>query len=103
MLGFSVNRMVRGNDYGPRIDVEQCQRGASSPRLDHVVTFTTPRQHVFILPCMLCNMVPVSPAGIRGRRPKRLDTYTIQTLERVLGRYSILVPIWAVLGHHDSV
>ena len=36
MFGFSVCRMVRGKDNGPRIDVEQC---SSSPKLNHVVTF----------------------------------------------------------------
>ena len=37
VFGSSVCRMVRGKDYGPRIDVEQ---SSSSPRLNHVVTFT---------------------------------------------------------------
>ena len=36
VFGFSVCRMVRGKDHGPRIDVVQC---ASNPRLNHVVTF----------------------------------------------------------------
>ena len=38
-----------------------------------------PGEHVSILPCMLCRLVPVSPADIRGRSPKKLDTGAIQT------------------------
>ena len=38
-----------------------------------------PGERISILPCMLCGMVLVSPAGIRGRSPKKLDTCTIQT------------------------
>jgi hypothetical protein len=49
---------------------------------------------------ILLGMVPLLPAGTRGRRPRRLERGTIHTSGRGLGRYSILVPMWAVLGHH---
>ena len=43
------------------------------------LTHSPPGEHLSILPCMLCGMVPVSPAGIRGRRSKKLDIGAIQT------------------------
>ena len=65
--------MVRGKDYSPRIDIEEC---ASNPKLSYLVTFAPPitSSHSAVHAVPLCGMMPVSPAGIRGRLPRRLGT-----------------------------
>ena len=73
------------------------------------LSLSPPGEHISILPCMLCGTVPVSLAGIRGRRPKKLDPCAIQTGLRQVKHYQSL--LWMTptlsarlqLAHHSQL
>ena len=79
MFGFSVHSVTGWSDSEGKFMAAFAHESVQDlTTLSH----SPPGEHVSILPCMLCGMVPVSPAGIRGRCPKKLDTCAIQTGSR---------------------